>query len=93
MKKNGKSGRINTSGKIVLPCKYDGINGQFADGRMIVSINFPEGRKKGFVDEAGNEVIPCIYHDVKTFSGGKAQVQKDKDGPWITIDVNGKEVK
>ncbi len=52
-----------------------------------------EGRKKGFVDEAGNEVIPCIYHDVKTFSGGKAQVQKEKDGQWMTIDVNGKEVK
>jgi hypothetical protein len=59
---------------------------------MIVSINFPEGRKKGFVDEKGNEVIPCNYYDVKAFSGGKAQVQIDANGSWITIDVNGKEV-
>ena len=92
MKKNGKSGRVNTEGKLVLPCKYDGINGSYSDGRMIVSINFPEGRKKGFVDENGNEVIPCEYHDMKAFSGGKAQVQKDANGPWIKIDVNGKEV-
>lgn len=67
-------------------------NGSYSDGRMIVSINFPEGRKKRFVDEKGIEVIPCIYHDVKAFSGGKAQVQKDANGPWITIDVNEKEV-
>jgi hypothetical protein len=60
---------------------------------MIVSINFPEGRKKGFADEAGKEVIPCMYYDVKPFSGGKASVQKEKDGAWIFIDVNGKEVK
>jgi hypothetical protein len=92
VKKNGKSGRVNTEGKLVLPCKYDGINGSFSDGRMIVSINFPEGRKKGFVDEAGNEVIQCIYYDVKPFSGGKANAQKEKDGKWIFIDVNGKEV-
>jgi len=93
VKKNGKSGRVNTEGKLVLPCKYDGINGSFSEGRMIVSINFPEGRKKGFVDETGNEVIPCMYYDVKPFSGGKASVQKEKDGAWIFIDVNGKEVK
>ena len=93
VKKNGKSGRINTAGKLVLPCKYDGINGVFNDGRMIVSINFPEGRKKGFVDENGNEVIPCIYHNVKAFSGGKAEVQEEADGPWFFIDVNGKELK
>jgi hypothetical protein len=92
VKKNGKSGRVNTEGKLVLPCKYDGINGQFADGRMIVSINFPEGRKKGFVDDSGNEVIPCIYYDVKTFSGGKAQVQKEKEGPWIYINTKGETV-
>jgi hypothetical protein len=42
--------------------------------------------------EAGNEVIPCIYYDVKPFSGGKANVQKEKDGKWIFTDVNGKEV-
>ena len=93
VKKNGKSGRINTTGKIVLTCKYDGINGSFSDGRMIVSINFPEGRKKGFVDEAGNEVIPCMYYDVKPFSGGKANVQKEKDGAWIYVSTEGKEVK
>jgi hypothetical protein len=93
VKKNGKSGRVNTSGKLILPCKYDGIDGRYVDGRMIVSINFPEGRKKGFVDEAGNEVIPCMYYNAKAFSGGKAEVQKDSNSPWITIDVNGKEVK
>jgi hypothetical protein len=42
--------------------------------------------------EAGNEVIPCIYYDLKPFSGGKANVQKEKDGKWIFTDVNGKEV-
>jgi hypothetical protein len=60
---------------------------------MIVSINFTEGRKKGFVDENGNEVIPCIYHNVKAFSGGMAEVQEKADGPWFFIDVNGKKVK
>jgi hypothetical protein len=64
----------------------------YAEGRMIVSINFPEGRKKGFVDEGGNEVIPCMYFDAKPFSGGKAEVQEEKDGKWKTIDRNGKTV-
>jgi hypothetical protein len=34
-----------------------------------------------------------MYYNAKAFSGGKAEVQKDSNSPWITIDVNGKEVK
>jgi hypothetical protein len=29
---------------------------------------------------------------VKAFTGGKANVQKEANGKWIFIDVNGKEV-
>jgi hypothetical protein len=40
VKKNGKSERVNTEGKLILPCKYYGINGMYADGRMLVSLLF-----------------------------------------------------
>ncbi len=46
--------------------------------------------KYGFIDETGKEVIPCIYDDADSFSGGLANVKKD--GKWGYIDKLGKEV-
>jgi hypothetical protein len=41
-------------------------------------INFPEGSKKGFVDENGNEVIPYIYYDKKPFPVERLKCRRTK---------------
>lgn len=88
--KNGKSGRIDSTGTLILPCRYDGIRGSYVEGMMLVTINYPEGRKKGFVNEDGVEVVKCEYSDTKDFSEGFAAVQKD--GLWGFVNLEGKEV-
>lgn len=46
--------------------------------------------KWGFVNEAGEEVIPCIYDEVGAFSRGLVRVQLK--GKWGFINMAGKEV-
>jgi len=46
-------------------------------------------RKWGFIDQSGNEVIPCIYFSVMDFSEDLAAAN---NGKWGFIDKNGNEV-
>ena len=46
--------------------------------------------KWGFINDAGQEVIPCIYNEVWRFSHGIARVQFN--GRWGFINMEGKEV-
>lgn len=62
--KNEKQGLLNSEGRIVVPCLYEGIRyAIFHNQRMSVKRN----GKYGFVDEKGEEVIPCIYDYVYDF--------------------------
>ncbi len=87
VKKDGKYGYIDATGKVVVPLIYDNA-GVFSDGLAIVE----KGGKYGCIDQTGKEVIPIslIYDYVYAFSDGLAKVRKnDKYG---CIDVTGKEV-
>ena len=53
-----------------------------------------KGRKWGYINEQGEEVIPCQYEDVEypsQFSENGLVLVK-KENTWIYIDATGKEV-
>ena len=58
----------------------------FNEGLAIVIRN----GKKGYVNEAGKEVIPCQYDDCKPFHNGLAATKKNSK--WQYIDSTGKTV-
>jgi hypothetical protein len=77
-------GLINKRGEVVKEAiYYGGI--EFHNGFALVMRheNLPNGQhrwRRGFLDTNGNEVIPCIYDDVRHFREDMAAVQID--GKW-----------
>ena len=89
---NGKKCFINKAGEIAIDCsKYDSV-GYFSDGLAGVRI----GRKYGFIDKTGKEVLPLDYDIeegfgfVDEFEDGLAIVCKN--GKYGLIDTNGNEI-
>lgn len=88
-----KFGYVNTSGKVVIPFRYDNC-GAFSDSLAPVVIN----DKLGFIDRTGKVVIKCIYDvpmyddydegELYTFSDGLAPVCRDER--WGFVDTTGK---
>lgn len=85
--KGGKWGYINISGKIVIPCKYDGAD-LFYDGLAIVDMK----EKKAFIDKTGKEITPFKYDFINPFSEGLAAVGGGTPLRFSYIDKTGKEV-
>ncbi len=81
--KNGKTGCINASGTLVVPCNYDFV-ANFADGMAMVS----KDNKFGFINTIGKLVIPCIYRNARDFNDGLAWVFNEK-GEDFFIDTAG----
>ena len=83
--KDKKYGFIDTTGREVVPCKYDDAR-DFREGMAYVelysdrTINFNtgwemnEGRICGYIDKTGREVIPCQFSQGWDFSDGLAKV-------------------
>ena len=97
-----KCGYIDTTGREITPCKYDNVFLECHFGGTENSINeidacqFHEGLALvclnglyGYIDKAGEEVIPCKYNDACYFSNGLARVETN--GKWKYIDKTGKE--
>lgn len=95
VRQNGKYGFIDTTGKFVVPAKFDKIidltdyyhdygTSYFPEGLAIVIQN----GKWGFIDKEGKMVIPARFDYADSFSNGIAMVRlNDKDG---IIDKTGK---
>ena len=90
-----KLGYIDTTGKEVIPQKYDymgwlyswyqGIHiSNFIDGLALVKLD----GKYGFIDKSDNVVIPIIYDYAWCFREGRAAVKLGND--WGFIDKTGK---
>lgn len=81
-----KSGFIDKTGIMVIPCIYDYIC-DFSDGLARVE----KVGKYGFINRAGTEVISCVYDDARDFSEGFAAVAVYVNGilKWGFIDKNG----
>ena len=88
--RDGKWGFIDTVGREVVPCMYDGVD-DFHEGMTRVNVGGGwrrtdedepslSGGKTGFVDKTGREVIPCLYLYADNFHDGLAQVEVREDG-------------
>ena len=102
---DGKWGFIDKTGEVVVPPRYDSMDGAnvygyedvcgFRDGLARVQIGAWSTGKWGFVDKTGMEVVPCMYDGVGSFSEGMAAVcigDYWRDGKWGFIDTAGREV-
>jgi hypothetical protein len=65
-----KWGAINSTGKLVIPFKYDSHD-DFSEGLAAISLN----GKWGFVNKQGTIVVPTKYESVEKFKEGLACVQ------------------
>ncbi len=50
------------------------------------------GGKWGFVDKAGQEVVPCRYDEVRDFEYGGPMAAVQLGGKWGFVDEEGQEV-
>lgn len=77
-----KWGFIDTTGKLVIPCKLDDTY-PFREGLVRVE----KDGKYGFIDTTGKLVVPCEWDDAYSFRDGLACVEKDDK--WGFIDTTG----
>jgi hypothetical protein len=88
IKKRGKWGFVDETGRIVVACQYDDVN-SFSDGLAMVE----KDGKWGFIDIKGREVILLGYESAFDFHEGIACVYNGiGGGMWGYIDKNGREL-
>lgn len=81
---NVKYGYIDTTGKVVIPLKYDHAD-NFSEGLAAVKVAGAEG----YIDKTGKVVIPLEYYSAGTFSEGLAWVQESLSSPYAYVDTKG----
>jgi hypothetical protein len=85
-----QSGYIDNTGKEVIPLgKYNGLDAEFHEGFAVLGAY---DEKKGFINKAGDIVIPQIYRNAGDFSEGLAPVQSSETKLWGYIDNGGNTV-
>ena len=78
----GKVGYKNKStGEIVVQPNYTAGSEMMADRTALVL----EGRKRGFINDKGEVIIPFIYDDASVFFDGLARVMKDGKHGYINV--------
>jgi len=82
---DGKSGFIDSTGKIIIPIKYDEVR-PFWDGIALVKNN----DLYGFIDKKGRPITDVKYEEADHFEEGIAGVSED--WKWGFIDSTGKEI-
>src|SRR5215831_15485948 len=94
--KDGKSGFIDNTGKIVIPLQFDSANG-FSEGLALVTLK----GKKFFIDATGRTVFEAKFDIIRDFSEGLAAVNIGEKriasiglisdpGKWGYIDKTGR---
>jgi hypothetical protein len=79
----------NSSGKIIIPAKYDAAWDNFSEGLVGIVLQ----NKWGYIDTTGKLVIPCKYDEVGSFNAdGFVRVYIAKGEFWGMIDKKGKEI-
>lgn len=84
VKKDGKYGYINLSGKLVIPFKYKRAY-PFSDNGLAFVVN--DNNIGGYIDQYGEFIIPPIYETGSNFKFGFAAVSKN--GKYEYIYKNG----
>ncbi|TND09637.1 MAG: KWG repeat-containing protein [Bacteroidetes bacterium] len=85
VRENGKSGFIDSSGTVMIPCVYEWVD-DFSEGLAAAGKN----DKAGFISKSGKIVVPFEYDEVEPFRKGFAMVKRgdfygliDKTGTLI----------
>ena len=81
---------INEDGKQVIGPRFIGL-GVCSDVGLLAAAE-QSGRKWGFVDSAGEWVIPDDFAQVRRFSEGLAACRRKGDGLWEYVDTSGNTV-
>ena len=82
--REGKTGWIDTTGKLVIPLEWDG-GGHFDDAGMAL---VKRDDMWGWIDEKGEVILPLKWRSAGSFDqNGQAQVMVD--GKWGMIDREG----
>lgn len=82
-----RSGYIDLTGKEVIPLgKFNGLEAEFHEGLAVLGAY---SEKKGYINKAGEIVIPQIYLNAGDFSEGLAPVQSSGTKLWGYIDKTG----
>jgi hypothetical protein len=89
VRKDGKYGVIDKSGKEIVPCRYADIR-PFSEG--MAGVTYEENGKRGFINKKGDEVIPFLYDALYNDAFSEGLVQVCKDGKYGFIDKTGKEI-
>ena len=115
---DGKWGFVDNFGVEVVPCKYTELQYRGKMFKELIGVrigdygeynyegnDYPDSTAKwGFINDKGEEVIPCIYDDFNGFSEGLAAVYRNgkaengghttvfRGGEWGVIDESGKTV-
>ena len=84
VKRDGKYGFIDKTGKVVIPLNYDWA-WSFSEGLASVSQN----GKYGFIDNTGKVVIPLKYDKADSFNNGVAGVLDRSIGEAFYINRQG----
>jgi len=95
---NGKWGYMDSTGKTVVPCKFDGVYTygtiDFTSGMVPVKVD----KKWGYADAMGNLLIAAQYSDADEYKNGLAHVEESDDeysftgGKVSYLDETGKNI-
>lgn len=81
VRKSGKYGYIDVSGRLVIPAKYNKA-GDFSSGLAPVCLY----GKYGYINKQGETVIPFRFSNASAFSEGLASVEMNGKVSYITPD-------
>ncbi|MCW3105419.1 MAG: hypothetical protein JWO09_3859 [Bacteroidetes bacterium] len=84
--KDHKAALADGNGTLITAFSYDALSDECNNGLF----GSQKGRRNGFINAAGKEVIPFIYDAAWSFSDGLCQVSQA--GHWGYIDTTGKVV-
>lgn len=90
VEKNEKYGIVDSTGKVMVPFKYDGIdyldfrgkyyaNNQADTYKSVNRFSVRIGDKYGVIDEGGNIIIPCQYDDTQVFNNGMIALEQNNE--------------
>lgn len=89
VKKDGKWGYADTSGKLVIPCTWDNAWRFSGAETAVVTEQKPEGSKRGYIDKSGRVITPLEWDGAQTMSAeGFGAVRRG--GGWALVGKDGK---
>ena len=89
MNDDGRWGVIDKMGHPITECIYrKSSRYRFQEGRWLCSVEHPETRKHGLIDQEGNMVLPFSFAHGLLFSEGLASMRLGDDVGFIDIEGN-----